>query len=255
MCGACVEACPNSCHVITTTDSDEDSQSASIGEKMHRIDRSKCTACGECVDVCLSRAVQIKGEWMDVDEVVFRAERMKPFFQHSRGGVTLTGGEVCRQPEFACAILEGCTRLGIHTAIETSGFAAPDALERIAGRTDLILFDLKLIDEEAHRAHTGGTNRTIVENLRRLPADRVIVRVPLIPRITDTEENIRGIVDLAASLGIEHVHLLPYNAAAGAKYQWVGRPYPIEEAEQTRDDLDRLVGIAKESRVTASVEA
>ncbi len=106
--------------------------------------------------------------------------------------MTLTGGEVTMQPDFAEAVLRGCREAGIHTAIETCGACDWPTLERLADAADLVLYDLKLMDDAAHRRWTGASNRRILENARRLAGRNVQVRVPLIPGVTDTEREPAG---------------------------------------------------------------
>ena len=238
-CGACVEACPESVH--------------SVGENRHAIDRTRCITCGACVEVCPAAALQIKGYDVTSTEVVRRAKRLTPFFRNSNGGVTLTGGEVCLQPDFACEILERCRKADIHTAVETSGFAPTPIILRIADLSDLILYDLKLADDTTHRRHTGQGNLLILENLMKLPADRVIVRTPLIPGITDTVTNIESIAHLAVDAGVSKLELLPYNTSAAAKYEWLGREYTVTETARDEGYLDSLVTVASIEGLEVSV--
>lgn len=177
-----------------------------------------------------------------------------PFFANSGGGVTLTGGEVTMQPDFAEAILSGCKALGIHTAIETCGATSWDRLARLVLHTDLILYDLKLVDDEAHRRWTGSSNRQILANAARLQGRNVQIRVPLIPSITDTEENIRGIYSFMREVGLQSVALLPYNTAAGAKYEWLERPYEISGETQSEEKLASLLDLAQKLGVEAIVD-
>jgi len=184
---------------------------------------------------------------------VAKAARLKPFFDHSGGGVTLSGGEVTRQPDFATAVLEGCRALGVHTAIETCGACAWTVLERLVARADLVLYDLKLIDEEAHRRWTGVSNRQILRNAARLSQHNVRVRVPLIPGITDTEDNLHGIFTFMRSVGLSAVELLPYNPSSGAKYEWLGLPYEIRGEPQGADRLAGFVHMARQMGFEAAL--
>ncbi len=227
-CGVCVQVCSHDAHRV-----DADS---------HEILRENCVLCGACVEACPERALAMKGYEARASEVVAKAERMEPFFTHSGGGVTLTGGEVTQQVDFAEAILSGCRDLGIHTAIETCGVCSWQALERLADHTDLVLYDLKLMDEDAHRKWTGASNRPTLDNAARL-AERDIqtrVRVPLIPGITDTDENLRAIYDFMRSVGLSDVELLPYNPSAAAKYDWLARDYSVDGTPQTAAEISRM---------------
>jgi pyruvate formate lyase activating enzyme len=221
VCGACVLACTQGVHSIQA------------GE--HVLTRERCEACGACVETCPNGALQIKGYAVSASEVVSRAVRMKPFFGPSGGGITLTGGEVSLQAEFAAAVLAGCRSEGIDTAIETCGASSWARLQTIVDLADLVLYDLKLIDRDEHRRWTGVSNERILENARRLCGHNVQIRVPLIPGITDTEENLMGIYTFMREAGLRHVALLPYNPAAGAKYEWLDRSYELEGEPQ--DDL------------------
>ena len=222
-CGACAAVCANGAHRV---DAD-----------IHAILQDRCTACGTCVEHCPNGALAIKGYWVTAGELVERAARMRPFFDHSGGGITLTGGEVSQQAGFATAVLASRRALGIHTAIETCGACAWETLGIIVEHTDLVLYDLKLIDEAQHRQWTGASNRRILANARRLAGRNVQVRVPLIPGVTDTEANLSGILEFMRRSELTRLALLPYNASAGAKYEWFDRPYEIIGEPQTAEWL------------------
>jgi len=244
VCGACVAACPQGAQEI-----------ADGGARVYRRDR--CVVCGACVEACVPCALSLRGHPASSSEIVAKAVRMKRFFDHSGGGVTLTGGEVTAQPDFAAAVLAGCRAHGIHTAIETSGACDWPRLERLASLTDLVLYDLKLMDDESHRRWTGASNRAILENARCLAALRdangaapaVQLRVPLIPDITDTRENLDAVFDFARGAGLTDVALLPYNPASAAKYEWLDLPYEIQAASQDAARLAELANLGREARL------
>jgi pyruvate formate lyase activating enzyme len=239
VCGTCAAVCPQGAHILA--------------DASHTIDRQKCTVCGTCVEHCVAGALSIKGYSIPASSVVVKAVRLKAFFDHTGGGITLTGGEVTVQADFAVAVLAGCRARGIHTAIETCGAASWPRLATLAEQADLILYDLKLIDERAHLRWTGATNRQILDNAARLAGYNVQVRVPLIPGITDTEENLGGIFDFMRRVGLGRVALLPYNPAAGAKYEWLGLPYQIQEEPQDEATLSRLAGLARGAGLEVSI--
>jgi pyruvate formate lyase activating enzyme len=230
-CGACVPACPRKVHQVAPAS--------------HTLRRERCIACGQCVEHCPAGALAVKGARLPAGAVVERARHLKPFFDHSGGGVTLTGGEVTLQPAFAAEVLAGCRELGIHTAIETCGACEWPVLEQLADLADLVLYDLKLIDEAEHVRWTGASNRMILDNARRLAGRSVQVRVPLIPGVTDTEANLRGLFAFLRESGLTRLALLPYNPSAGAKYEWVGRPYEIQAGPQDGERLDHLLAQAR----------
>ncbi len=136
------------------------------------------------------------------------------FYEESGGGVTLSGGEPLAQPEFVLDLLEACRSEEIATAVDTCGHVQPEELERVCDLTDMVLYDLKLIDDEAHTKYTGVSNQLILDNLVRLSdwGHKVRIRIPLIPGITDTADNIRGTVEFLSRLkNVDLISLLPYN--------------------------------------------
>lgn len=230
-CGACVEACPEGLRSFDPL----------AGETLKR---DACRLCEACVRACRSKALEVKGYRATAGEVVDEAVRLLPFFRRTGGGVTLTGGEPAAQPDFAHALLALCRDAGIHTAVETTGFAAWPVLERLAAVTDLFLYDLKHADPAAHRDFCGVPLRPILDNLRRLletGAD-VVIRVPLIPGCNDSPEIVAAIARLALDCGATKISLLPFNPATGGKYSWLQRPNPLPSAsKQSPAELSFLV--------------
>ena len=233
LCGACVAVCPQGVHHI------EDGK--------HTLNRELCLACGRCAAGCENGAVAIKGFWATAEEIVERAVRLKPFFQHSDGGITLTGGEVTQQPDFAVQVLAACQAEGIHTCIETTGCTSWRTLSRLLKHSDLVLYDLKLMDDAAHRRWVGASNRQMLANAARLAGVNVQVRVPLIPGITDGDDNLHAIFAFMRQVSLRRVALLPYNPAAGAKYEWLGQPYTIQAEPQSKETMQRMVTMAREA--------
>ena len=157
-----------------------------------------------------------------------------PFYRHSGGGVTLSGGEVLMQAEFALEILSFCRLQGVHTAVETTGCGSWDSLYEICRKTDLIYYDIKLLDSELHRKFTGMSNDVILRNLRRLSENReavgeIVVRIPCIPGINDHKEQIEQTARFVSELKLSFLELLPYNEAAGAKYMWLFQDYSLQK--------------------------
>lgn len=166
------------------------------------------------------------GRLMSVEEVMQSIEKDVLFFEESGGGVTLSGGEPLMQPEFSAALLGGCRKSGIHTALDTCGFAEPDIIEMVLPYTDLFLYDLKLADDEAHIQYTGVSNRPVLKNLKKISASGkpIFIRIPLIPGVTDTEENLSGLKHIIEQTqGIRRIDLLPYHAIAKSKYERMGK--------------------------------
>jgi pyruvate formate lyase activating enzyme len=146
--------------------------------------------------------------------------RDRPFFEASGGGITFSGGEPLSQPAFLAACLRECRSRGLHTAVDTCGAAARGTVLEVAALADLVLYDLKLMDSEAHLRHTGSANNAILDNLRALSAGaaEIRVRVPLIPGINDDAANLEAMAAFLESMPRRHpVDVLPYHRTAAAK--------------------------------------
>jgi pyruvate formate lyase activating enzyme len=155
------------------------------------------------------------------------------FYRNSGGGVTLSGGEVTVQSAFAVRLLDALREEGIHTAIETCGFAKPEIFDRVARAADLVLFDMKHSDPEKHEFFTGVDNVLIGENLKRTvrSGKRVIARYPLIPGVNDDEKTVNETGDLCMELGIDTVHILPFHQAGETKWDGIGVEYSFSGLE------------------------
>ena len=161
----------------------------------------------------------------------------KSFYDNSGGGVTFSGGEPLAQPAFLAELLQSCRQRGIHTAVETCGYAPAQEVARLEPLIDLFLYDVKIVDPERHWAWTGRGNEPILENLRLLAhrgKDKIAVRVPLVPEATDDEKNLAGISALCDALGLRRPELLPYHALGAGKYAELGREYRLAAAVQPR---------------------
>lgn len=238
-CGLCIEACPQ--HAL--------SLELHGDQEVAVLDRSQCDACGLCAEQCYDGALKLAGTTVTVGEMVEQVARDLPYFRNSGGGVTLSGGEPARQARFAYHFLLACQERGIHTALETTGYAHWSALSALAQVTDLFLFDIKFMHPEDHRRYTGVPNAVIHENLARLveQGSQIHVRVPCIAGINDSPEQIRAVASFVAGLGLSQIVLLPYNGAAGAKYEWIGRDFDLSALEpQSPETMANLAGICEE---------
>jgi len=165
---------------------------------------------------------KITGEEKTVEEVMQEIEKETLFHDESNGGVTFSGGEPLEQPEFLSALLAECKKRDIHTTLDTTGWASPRVFASIIDKVDLFLYDLKIMDNKKHIRCTGVSNRLVKRNLKTLSqkGKRVIIRFPVIPGITDTEENIKAVGAFVSSLKkIDQIDLLPYHRTAEAKYK------------------------------------
>lgn len=214
---------------------------------------SACTRCGHCADVCLAEARNLAGRRYSVAGLLDEVERDRIFFDDSAGGVTLTGGEPVSQPAFAAAILDACRERGLGTALETCGFAPPAVFRNVALRADLVLFDLKFVDPEKHRRYTGAANDWILNNLADLLSRGrpVTVRIPVVPRVNDSEEDIRQFAECLGRLRPHCVELLPYHTAGTDKYRRLGRSYRLA---RTRPPAAADLAPLREALVAAGLQ-
>jgi pyruvate formate lyase activating enzyme len=211
-CGDCVLACPvSACHLETSG----------------LIDRKQCTRCGDCVEACPGRALRSYGRLYTVDELVEILLRDRAFSLVSGGGVTLSGGEPTLYMDYCAATLSPLKDLGFHTAIQTNGFFPWDEFrQKLLPLVDLVLIDVKLADGPEHRRYTGHDNERIIANLCHLleaEPSKVLPRIPLIPGITATTENLTALSRLLREAGASRCALLPYNPTWFHKAESLGK--------------------------------
>jgi pyruvate formate lyase activating enzyme len=221
-CGKCFEVCESS---------------AIRKDKRKKVDRKKCIKCMKCADICPTGALAKMGKWVTVKEVLGTFLEYKPFYDASdNGGVTISGGEPTYQSQFTSSLVEHCKNADLHTAIETCGYAEYGVMADIAKNIDLMLFDVKHMNDSAHKKITGVSNKTILSNLARLRKDfpdmEIIIRTPLIPDFNDTEENIRETGKFLSSLGIKKWDLLPFNTLASSKYNSMNKNWKFKNVER-----------------------
>ncbi len=226
-CGRCLVHCPQNALI-------QEQEGAPITVLYDR-----CDGCGLCVDKCYYEALTIVGETMTANEVCEIVARDQRFYQHSGGGVTLSGGEPLAQPDFSAEVLRLCHQKGIHTAIQTSGNAPQENLKKMLPHLDLVIFDCKHLDNETHIKHTGVSNVRILENLRFLNAinKHIVVQVALIPGLNDSDENLNAVFNLVKSLpAVEGLSLLSYHTLGVSKYRNTGRDYQLPDLAQASLD-------------------
>lgn len=211
-CGSCIPVCPQA--------------AIFSAQSVAQTDRDHCIGCGQCVLACPSNARSLVGKSVTVGDLVSDIESDTAFFDESGGGVTLSGGDPLRQPVFTTAILAACQQLRIHTALDTCGFAPWGRLEQVARVSDLVLYDLKHMDDAQHVHWTGQSNALILDNLVRLDAleKPLWIRIPFIPEINDDANHWRTLGAFIATLtSVEAIHLLSYHRAGEAKWRQLER--------------------------------
>lgn len=233
-CGLCTDVCPVGAHVV------------SCG--IHRLDHSLCVGCGRCAPRCIHAALTIAGETVSVEASLQEILCDRAFFREE-GGVTLSGGEPLMQSDFACALLAAAKEHGIHTCMETCGYAPEEAVRKAADVTDLFLYDIKELDTRRHKEMTGLGNEQILSNLMVLDSmeKRVILRCPVIPGQNMRKEYFMGVAALAQQLAsVEAVEFEPYHPLGLSKYADLGRTPKFSNTKFL--DAASLSGYAEEMR-------
>ena len=229
-CERCVDACP---------------QGAIDMDFPGRIHRDRCDRCGKCVEACSGAGLRIVGTYYPVEILIKLLLQDKSFYHHSGGGVTLSGGECTLYPNYLEFLLKGLKAEEIHIALETSGYFDYALFnQKILPHLDLIYYDVKFADPEAHRKYTGKPNEKILSNLRQLLRENgaeIHPRIPLIPGITASRENLSGIIDLLCGMGASDVSLLPYNPMGMEMAPKLGKPKPpLPESFMNPDKVEKI---------------
>lgn len=215
-CGWCVKTCPNGAVTVHP-------------ERGITIERTKCHVCLACADECYAKALRPVAKQMTVDEIIRIAEQDKGFYDKTGGGITVSGGEILMHARLAERLIDEAGRRGIHACMDTCGFGDSQALMELALKPNVthILYDMKSIDDEVHRAYTGVSNQLIIRNLKMLAAneaaaEKLVMRMPLISGVNDSHAIIRRTGRLYREIGVKRVSLLPYHNLGISKKRNVG---------------------------------
>jgi pyruvate formate lyase activating enzyme len=243
-CGSCVDACPE--HAITLTPDGIIT------------DPELCKMCGKCAEVCPTKAIEMSGKAMSVSEIMDIIEKERIFFDQSGGGVTFSGGEPLVHTKMLIRLLDECGKRGIHRAVDTAGNVSAETILEVAKRTDLFLYDIKMIDSDLHKKWTNAGNEKILFNLKILAeaGKHIIIRIPLIGGINDTDKNIELTAKFIAELAGEKklVHLLPYHSIAENKYKKLGKSDDFEKLKEPgMEMIERAIAKFGEYGITAGI--
>jgi len=215
-CGECTKACAR--------------QAISFNGRGVHINRRSCNDCGKCVEVCAPEALRLMGNRVTVDEVLREVERDAQYYRNSGGGVTVSGGEPLSQYEFTGELFKRCREAGIHTCIDTCGYAEAEPLQKVMPCTSLVLFDLKHIEPDAHQELTKRSNEVIIRNLEIVAGMGIptVIRVPLIPGLNDSDEALTAIARTVLGISsLNEVNLMPYHRFGMGKYKSLDRRYAL----------------------------
>ncbi len=227
-CGACLDACP--------------AGALSLNRGRAVFDQTKCRRCFQCIPACSQGCISRIGQTLSVEDTVGLLVRDKIFFDHTGGGVTISGGEPLYQPDYLSAILGRLHGEGIHTTLDTTGHAPWNVFERTIENVDLLLYDIKHLDSIKHRSAVGAGNETILENLKKCSGRTEIwLRTPLVPGFNDDRRFMDSFVELALSVKAARCYFLPLHRWGGHKYTAIGSKNPYagcrDWAEGEIDDM------------------
>ena len=197
------------------------------------------------------------GKDVTVEEILPEILADRAFYRRSGGGVTLSGGEILGQPDFARDLLRACKENGLHTAVESTANAPFQDIQKILPYLDLFLMDIKHMDSAKHKEYTGAANELILENAKKIAESGVelIIRTPVVPTFNDTAEEICAISKFAATLpGVKEHHLLPYHRLGSDKYIGLGRNYSLKEIlPPPPEKMNYLLSVAEESGLKCQI--
>ena len=240
-CNACYDACPT--HAI------------SCKNGIRHYDKLACKHCGLCVELCPAGALFLAGKKMTVEEVFAVIKTDIPYYMSSDGGITLSGGEPLMQAEFAEKLLKKCRENNIDTAMESNLSLPFETLERLLPYLNRIYCDIKTMNDAVHIKTTGVSNRTVLKNIIKLAHYNIplVIRTPLIPGITDSDENIRETSKwIKENASAEYYELLNYNPFAEMKYENIGLEYELKGKKPlSKKRVKELLNIACQQGIKA----
>ncbi|MBD3353413.1 MAG: glycyl-radical enzyme activating protein [Candidatus Lokiarchaeota archaeon] len=245
-CGRCQETCPQNAVNVT--------------EDITFIDYEKCTLCMQCVEGCPPRAIEKIGDIMSSDEVLDTVMKDINYYNKTDGGITLSGGEPLKQWKFSVDLLKKAKQKGLHTTIDTTGYSDWNILSKLLQYTDLLLYDIKHVNEKAHLNATGKSNSKIINNLKKILSEtdvRVWIRVPMIPGFNNSKNFITALSSFILNLPKqpEKVWLLPFHKYATNKYIALGRIYKYSKVELIDENvLNDYINILKSNGISAEIE-
>ena len=222
------------------------------------IDRERCTNLIDMVDLCPYDAYELVGKEMTAEELVKKLLRDKEFYEIGQGGVTFSGGEAALWDEFLFEVCEKLRKEKVHICLDTAGLIAADRFEKLVNNVDMVLFDIKALDDEIHKKCTSVSNKQILENAKLLAERNIptIVRLVIVPEYNDDERDLKARIDFVTEMGecVKQVDFLKYHIYGIGKYEKLDETYPMEGNLQLEDAfVEKICEYARAKGLQATV--
>lgn len=241
-CGKCVDAC---------------TVNAISPQNDGLIDRDKCVGCGACAQICPTHALEMSGEMISVKEILDDVCKDAVHFRRSGGGITLSGGEPLMQPDFAEVLLKGAKQRRLHTAMETTGIASIETLERIIPLVDLVMLDIKSFYSEPLERYVGITSKEVLKNALIIDslANEIAIRIPVIPGFNADDQSIQAIASFVTHLKrVSRLHLLPYHNYGQNKYDQLNKAYAFSDVRApSKNQMEHFKNIVESFGITCQI--
>ena len=213
-CRGCVDACPLN--------------AISLDDNTFKIDRETCNGCGLCIDECCTEALKLSCKSENIETLTELLAKDMGFYKETGGGITLSGGEVTCQPEYAQQLMKSCIDSKMSVAVDTCGYCKREDLMKLCEEASVVLYDIKCMDDTIHKELTAVSNKLILANLRKLCdipyiKEKILIRLPLIHGVNDTMDNLKHVCELLNELGLKRVDGLPYHSLG------IGKSKKIDE--------------------------
>jgi len=241
-CGLCVPRCKEG--------------ALSVSGGLVSVEREKCTGCGECVDSCFKDALGIFGTRYTVGEIFAIIRKESDYYSATGGGLTIGGGEATLWPDFVLELIDLCHKNYIHVAIDTCGHTTTEKGLECLKKADLLLFDIKGLDTEAHRGNTGVDNDVIQDNLRILSDMRkpIIIRIPVITNYNDSDGELKKTAEFISGLkSVERVDLIPVHEFSIVKYKQLDKEYKLSSEQISDERQEALLQLFKSRGLNAQI--
>ncbi|TFG07669.1 MAG: glycyl-radical enzyme activating protein [Promethearchaeota archaeon] len=229
-CKKCIDSCPENAIKL-------------LDEEIS-IDRGRCNACFKCIDGCNTNALEICGEYMSVNKIIKEVLSDSEFYDQSGGGITISGGEPLMQNDFLLDLVKRAKNLDLHVCLDTTGYCEWTKFENILPHVDMLLYDMKVLDDERHEQLTGVSNRLILKNLKScLEKDiNIIVRIPIIlgQNFIDIKHELTEHLKLLINIGAKNFELIPYHKFGESKYEMIGKDYQLSIKPVDRNILSEI---------------